>query len=39
MAKNNQQSSWNSKRFKSPKKNDVEPVPEISNQHKHNKQK
>lgn len=29
MAKNNQQSSWNSKRFETPKKNSVEPVPEI----------
>lgn len=37
MAKNNQQSSWNSKRFESPKKNTVTPVPEIQNQHKKNK--
>lgn len=34
MAKKNQQSSWNSKRFQSPPKNDVEPVPEIQNKHK-----
>lgn len=29
MAKKDQQSSWNSKRFKAPDKNPVEPVPEI----------
>ena len=29
MAKKDQQSSWNSKRFKAPKKNNEEPVPEI----------
>ncbi|AIY85173.1 Uncharacterised protein [Clostridium baratii] len=29
MAKKDQQSSWNSKRFESPKKNDVKEVPEI----------
>ena len=29
MAKKDQQSSWNSKRFKASKKNNEEPVPEI----------
>ena len=37
MAKKDQQSSWNSKRFESRDKNIVEPVPAISNQKKHNK--
>ena len=34
MAKDEQQSSWNSKRFKSPPKNTVKPVPEIQNKEK-----
>lgn len=37
MAKKNQPSSWESKRFQTPKKNEVEPVPEIQHQHKKNK--
>lgn len=35
MAKRNQQSSWNSKRFETPKKNNEEPVPEIQGKEKH----
>lgn len=34
MSKQNQQSSWNSKRFEAPKKNDVPPVPEIQGKKK-----
>lgn len=34
MAKQNQQSSWNSKRFKTPKKNIEPPVPEIQGKEK-----
>ncbi len=34
MSKKNQQWSWNSKRFKSPEKNEQEPVKEIQNKHK-----
>ncbi|MDQ0150868.1 hypothetical protein J2S18_002842 [Eubacterium multiforme] len=34
MAKKDQQSSWNSKRFKSPKKNDLPEVPEIKGKEK-----
>ncbi|MBM7833075.1 hypothetical protein JOC62_000091 [Clostridium sardiniense] len=34
MAKKDQQSSWNSKRFKAPPKNDVDPVPEIKGKEK-----
>ncbi len=34
MAKKDQQSSWNSKRFKAPKKNNEEPVPEIQGKEK-----
>ena len=34
MAKKDQESSWNSKRFKEPKKNTVRPVPEIQGKEK-----
>lgn len=34
MAKKDQESSWNSKRFETPRKNTVDPVPEIQNKKK-----
>lgn len=36
MAKKDQRASWESDRKQNKKKNDVQPVPEISKQHKHN---
>ena len=37
MAKKNQPSSWESKRFKTPQKNDMNQVPEIQGKEKHKK--
>jgi len=37
LAKNDQEASWEKKRNKRPKKNEVEPVEEIQRQHKSNK--
>lgn len=36
MAKKDQRASWESNHYQSPKKNEVPPVPAISNQKKHN---
>jgi hypothetical protein len=35
MAKKNQRASWESNHYQPPKKNDVTPVPEISNKKRH----
>lgn len=36
MAKKGQKATWETDHYESPKKNDIKPVPAISNQKKHN---